>query len=124
MMKALAIALLAAAAATPAWAAGSPPRGVYGCYDVSMMPGRPMVITPTPVAMFGLIDDSTYADWDGHHGHYRFDGTMLTMTDGSREGWRYRKTGDWSFTLIDNRTGNTAYTCPLDPAKEPSHGPW
>jgi hypothetical protein len=120
-----------------AWAAAGPPVGVYSCYDVRMGYGTPgcvrtaigctgMVITPTPVAMFGLIDATSYSDYDGHHGKYTYDaaGGIITMTDGSREGWRYHKTGEWSFTLIDNNTGKEIYTCPLETAKNPAHGPW
>jgi len=113
-----------------AWAADAPPKGVYSCYDVRMgfsaTGGSNLVITPTPFAMFGLIDATTYSDWDGHHGHYAYESGrgIITMTDGSRQGWRYRKTADWAFTLIDNRTGKEIYTCPLETAKNPSHGPW
>ena len=76
--------------------------------------------------MFGLIDGASYADYDGHQGHYRWDEAsgLLTMTDGSRQGWRYHKTADWSFRLIDNGTGAETYTCPFSPGKNPSRGPW
>lgn len=127
----IALALLAAAASAVSRAADAPPPGVYGCYDVQMhfnpvMNKSDLVITPAPVVMFGLIDATTYSDWDGRHGHYIYDPAqgILTMTDGSRQGWRYRKTANWSFTLIDNRTGKEIYTCPLEAAKNPSHGPW
>ena len=118
------------AVATVSWAAEAPPAGVYSCYDARMefspVSGSHLVITPTPFAMFGLMDGSTYSDWDGHHGHYTYDpaGGIIMMTDGSRQGWRYRKTATWSFTLIDNRTGKEIFTCPLEAAKNPSHGPW
>lgn len=124
-----AIATMGLLVAPAAWA-DAPPNGVYSCYDVRMGFSTTgignMVITPTPFAMFGLIDGATYSDWDGHHGHYSYDaaGGIITMTDGSRQGWRYRKTANWSFTLIDNKTGRTIYTCPLETAKNPSHGPW
>ena len=112
-------------------AAAAPPTGVYGCYDASMhfnpvSGGSQLAITPMPFAMFGLIDATNYADWDGHHGHYTYDdgSGVLTMTDGSREGWRYHKDGEWSFRLINNQNGAETYTCPLDANKDPSHGPW
>ena len=113
-----------------ALAGSTPPVGVYGCYDARMafspIHGSQLEITPTPFAMFGLIDPATYADWDGHHGTYSYDvgSGVLTMTDGSRQGWRYRKVGNWSFTLIDNKSGKEIYTCPFNAAKDPSHGPW
>ena len=117
-------------AAPLTWAADAPPRGVYSCYDVRMgfspTSGSNLVITPTPFAMFGLIDGKTYSDWDGNHGPYTYDAAsgIITMTDGSRKGWRYRRTANWSFTLIDNKTGKDIYTCPFDAAKNPSRGPW
>lgn len=120
----LLLAALATLAAAPAWAA--PPTGVYGCYDVRFDYQMRMVITVMPFVMFGLIDAATYSDYDGHHGAYTYDEAtgILTMTDGPREGWRYEKTSDWSFTLIDNKTGKLIYTCPLDAAKSPAKGPW
>ncbi|MBV9757483.1 MAG: hypothetical protein JO047_10550 [Alphaproteobacteria bacterium] len=118
------------AVAPPSWA-DAPPVGVYGCFDTQLhfspVTNRSdLVITPQPFVMFGIVDGSTYSDWDGHHGHYSYDGAggILTMTDGSRQGWRYRRTGNWSFTLIDNQTGKTIYSCPLDQKKNPEHGPW
>jgi hypothetical protein len=122
--------LVALVAATSAAFAASPPTGAYGCYDATMafspVSGSHLQITPTPVAMFGLIDATTYADWDGHKGHYVYDAAsgVLTMTDGSRQGWRYHKSGEWAFRLIDNRTGKEIYTCPLKAGGDPSHGPW
>ncbi len=89
----------ALSAAPAAFAADGPPTGVYGCYDARMgvnVPGcirtsmgcTGLVITPTPVAMFGLIDGSTYSDFDGHRGHYTYDAAagLIAMTDGSRKG--------------------------------------
>lgn len=85
-----------------------------------------LTITPAPVVMFGLIDGSTYSDFDGKRGHYTYDAGagIITMTDGSRQGWRYRKTGEWSFTMIDNATGKDAFTCPLNTKQDPSRHPW
>lgn len=111
-------------------AADAPPVGVYGCYDVRMgfspVSGNNLVVTPAPFVMFGLIDDATYSDWDGHHGHYTYDPAngILTMTDGSRQGWRYHKAAEWSFRLIDNQTEKEIYTCPLQRGKNPARGPW
>jgi hypothetical protein len=108
-----------------AWAAG-PPTGVYSCYDAKMDYKMHLVITPMPFVMFGIIDGDTYADFDGHHGHYSYDeGTaMLTMTDGSRQGWRYHNVGSWAFRLIDNAQGTEIYTCPFSAGKDPTRGPW
>jgi hypothetical protein len=137
-MSAVALAIIGVLSSANAWAAGgAPPRGVYSCYDVRMGFGVPgclrgplgctgLVITPMPVVMFGLIDATTYSDYDGRHGHYSYDATagVISMTDGSRQGWHYRKSADWSFQLIDNKTGNEIYMCPLETSKNPAHGPW
>jgi hypothetical protein len=114
-----------------------PPTGVYSCYEARMVPNAPgcvrtnlgcfgMVITPMPVVMFGLIDSSRYADYDGKLGHYRFDPGqgLLLMTDGPRQGWRYHKKDNWAFTLIGNEDGQEHYTCPLETGKDPHKGPW
>jgi hypothetical protein len=109
-----------------AWAAGGPPTGVYSCYDVRMDYKMQLVITPMPFVMFGIIDAANYADYDGHQGHYSYNAAsgVLTMTDGSRQGWRYHKTAEWSFTLIDNTKGTEIYTCPHEAGKNPVRGPW
>lgn len=117
--------------------AATPPVGVYSCYEAASRFNAPgcmrtsmgcfgIVIEPRPVVMFGVIDASTYSDFDGEHGHYSYDPAqgVITMTDGARQGWRYHKTADWAFSLIDNKTGQDIYTCPLETGKDPRHGPW
>ena len=130
--------VIAVLSGSVARAADGPPAGVYSCYDVRMGYGVPgcirtaigctgMVITPMPVVMFGLIDGSTYSDYDGHHGHYKYDAEtgIVTMIDGTRKGWRYRKSAEWSFRLIDNNNADKElYTCPLETTKNPNRGPW
>lgn len=110
----------------PALAAGAPPFGVYGCYDAMMDYQMRLKITPMPFVMFGLIDATTYSDYDGHRGHYSYNAAtgVLTMTDGSRQGWRYHKVGEWGFSLIDNAHNTEIYSCPLDAKKDPTRGPW
>ena len=117
---------LAGLLATTAARASDPPAGVYGCYDAKMDYRMQLVITPMPFVMFGLIDGDTYGDWDGHRGHYRYDQAagVLTMIDGSRQGWRYHKVDEWGFRLIDNSNGTEMYTCPFTPGKNPARGPW
>jgi hypothetical protein len=119
------VCLAAVFVAPSAWA-GGPPTGVYGCYDAMMDYKMRLTITPMPFVMFGLIDGTTYADYDGHRGHYTYDegSGMLTMTDGSRQGWRYHKVDNWSFRLIDNTKGTELYTCPFNAGKDPARGPW
>ena len=110
----------------PAKAAGAPPYGVYSCYDARMDYKMQLNITPMPFMMFGLIDASNYSDYDGHHGHYSYDAEtgVLTMIDGSRQGWRYHKVAEWGFSLIDNAKGTDIYTCPFEANKNPMRGPW
>jgi hypothetical protein len=119
------LSLVACLAAPVAWAAG-PPTGVYSCYDARMDYKMQLAITPMPFVMFGIIDAATYADYDGHHGHYSYDegSGVLAMTDGSRQGWRYHKVDSWTFRLIDNSKGTEIYTCPFTPGKNPLRGPW
>jgi hypothetical protein len=126
LAKFIAIAFLNMLAAATAAAADGPPRGVYSCYDATMDYKMQLLITPMPVVMFGLVDASTYSDYDGNHGRYSYDAGsgVLTMIDGSRKGWRYHKVGTWSFSLIDNNKGTDIYTCPYEAAKNPAHGPW
>ncbi len=110
----------------PAEAAGPPPSGVYSCYDARMDYKMRLTITPMPLVMFGLIDASTYCDFDGNHGHYNYNAGngVLTMLDGSRKGWRYHKVAEWGFALIDNAKGTDIYTCPFEANKNPARGPW
>ncbi len=114
-----------------------PPAGVYACYEVKATFGQPgcvqsnigcmgMSITPAPVMMFGLIDGSSYSDYDGKRGKYSYDGAagVLTMLDGSRQGWTYKRVGDWSFRALDREGKETSFTCPLDAKKDPLKRPW
>ncbi len=131
-----ALAIAGAAVPAIARAAGSP-RGVYGCYEARAAMNVPgcvrsslgcmgVRITIAPVVMFGLIDGTTYSDYDGHRGHYRYDNGsgILTMLDGSRRGWRYKRVGNWSFRMLDQAGKETPYTCPLEPGKDPLRRPW
>jgi hypothetical protein len=121
-----------------ALAAGMPPApGVYACYEARPAMNVPgcvrsslgcmgIVVTPAPTMMFGLIDGTTYTDYDGKRGHYTYDAQsgILTMTDGSREGWKYKHTEDWAFRALDAKGEQTAYNCPLDDKKDPLKRPW
>ena len=119
-------------------AAEMPPApGVYACYETraamnvtgcvrSSLGCMGFVFTPAPVMMFGLIDATTYSDYDGKRGHYTYDAQsgILTMTDGSREGWKYKHTADWSFRALDAKGEDTSFNCPLDDKKDPLKRPW
>lgn len=107
--------------------AAEPPVGVYGCYEphLGARPGL-MTFQVAPTVMFGLIDGTTYSDYDGKRGTYAYDsGTgVLTMTNGSRQGWRYKKVGEWSFRMLARNGQETSYTCPLEANKNPLQRPW
>jgi hypothetical protein len=130
-------ALAMAGALVPAVASAGPPPGVYACYEARMAMNAPgcvrsslgcmgISITVAPVMMFGLIDGATYSDYDGHHGRYSYDAGsgMLTMLDGSRQGWQYKRVAEWSFRAVDPAGKELAFTCPLDAKKDPLRRPW
>jgi hypothetical protein len=121
-----AIALLATALMPAAAIAAGPPRGVYECYETRMNARMQLTFEVRPVVMFGLIDGTTYSDYDGKTGHYAYDtaAEILTMTDGSRQGWRYKHVADWSFRMLDQAGKDTSFTCPLNAAKDPLKRPW
>ena len=115
----------------------APPPGVYECYSTRQEMNAPgcvrtslgcfgMKIEVAPTVMFGLIDGSNYSDYDGKKGHYSYDAAakMLTMSDGSRKGWRYKRVADTSFRMVDAQGKETAYTCPLNPKKSVDKRPW
>jgi len=131
-MLAAAVALVAVPAI-----ASQPPSGVYACYEASYTQGAPgcvpssvgcfgIAIKIAPVMMFGLIDETTYSDYDGHRGRYSFDqgSGVITMSDGSLRGVRYKKIDEWSFVKLDDKNRKTAFTCPLDKKKNPLVRPW
>src|SRR3954466_5946580 len=112
--KTSAAVLLLAATVASAQSQQTPPPGVYGCYSARSVQGAPgcmrtslgcfgMQIQVAPTVMFGLIDGSTYSDYDGKKGHYSYDkqSGVLTMTDGSRKGWTYKRVDFWAFRMMD-----------------------
>ena len=125
------------AIANAANAGATPPAGVYGCYSTRQEMNAPgcvrtnlgcfgMKIEVAPTVMFGLIDASTYSDYDGKKGHYSYSSQegILTMLDGSRQGWKYKRVDTWSFRMLDPQGRETNYTCPLQPNKDPLKRPW
>lgn len=127
----------ASVANTPVAWTEFPASGVYGCYEARTTYGAPgcvrtavgcigMQVELRPVMMFGLLDRTTYSDYDGRTGHYTYDGGtgVLTMTDGSRRGWRYKRTAATAFQALDRNGATTAYSCPLEKGKNPRRHPW
>jgi hypothetical protein len=98
-----------------------PPVGVYACH------GQRGLAFPM---MFGLLDDSTYANYDGATGRYRYDlsSGLLTMLDGPMAGVKYQRVGaptvNPGFRMLDDKGQLTAYICPKDGNKDPRKRPW
>lgn len=135
--RATAAALASFVACTTAAVAAQPPLGVYACYEARYEQGAPgcvqtslgcfgMRIIVTPVMYFGLLDGTTYSDYDGRTGHYVYNPatSLISMTDGSLHGVRYKRVADWSFRKLDDSGKETAFTCPLDKGKDPRKHPW
>ena len=89
---------LAAGLASAAGAQAQPPTGVYACYEARYQQGAP-----------GCVNSGT---------------GILSMTDGSLHGVKYKRVADWSFRKLDDAGKETAFTCPLDPKKNIQHRPW
>lgn len=115
--------LIALAASLPAGAQfwPQPPVGVYACF------GQHGLAFPL---MFGLLDESTYANYDGAAGRYRYDvaSGLLTMLDGPLAGAKYQRVGaptvNPGFRMLDGKGAITAYSCPKDGNKDPRRRPW
>lgn len=95
-----------------------PSTGVYGCYDPYTQ--------YQPSMMFGLLDSSSYSDYDGNIGEYSYDARtgVLTMTSGGLRGARYLRDGDQVFRVLDADGSVTGNNCPLEPAKDVRKHPW
>lgn len=127
----------AATALTPEVLATMPPLGVYYCresFTTYNAPGCTRTAVGCigwtwqlrPVVMVGLIDRSTYSDYDGHTGHYAYDGRtgVLSLTDGAKRGWRYQRTHSATFQMLNPDGTQTVYECPLEPNRDPRRHPW
>src|SRR5450755_4259311 len=116
--------LAATSVVTPALAEAAPPLGVYECMGQDGL---------TPTLMLGLLDASTYSNYDGKTGHYSYDphARVLTITDGPFKGFRYLRgdnpvavTGADSLRMFDDKGQLTAFNCPLNHAKDAHKHPW
>ncbi len=113
-MRKRALVTLLTLSALPAFAA-PPPVGVYGCF------GQYGYAFPM---MFGLLDGTTYSNYDGKTGRYAATEDMLTMLDGPLKGIKYRRTGPQSFRMLDAKGALTAFVCPKEGTKDPHKHPW
>ena len=70
-------------------------------------------------AYFGIVDASTYRDFDGRRGQYEFDaGTgILRLTTGSSAGLAYKRQSPGYFRVLDDNGAITGGSCVLNTAK-------
>ena len=70
-------------------------------------------------AYFGIVDGSTYRDFDGRQGRYEFDaGTgILRLTSGSSAGLAYKRQSEGYFRVLDDNGAITGGSCVLNTAK-------
>ena len=115
----LLVLLAPAPAAAQSWP--PPPVGVYGCFGQR---------GPAPPMMFGLLDATTYANFDGKTGRYTYVPAtgLLTMIDGPLAGVKYQRVGapelNPAFRMLDAAGALTAYSCPKEGTKDPRKHPW
>ena len=91
--------------------------GVYGCMDQDGY--------DAPTLQWGLLDGSTYSDFDGGRGGYTYDAAtgVLTFTSGRFKGLRRKRTEDRLFRILDEHGSITAFSCPWTP-KNPKKLHW
>lgn len=102
----------AAMPSTPAGEGGAPaPGNVYEC----TLPGIGLFTG----AYFGIVDASTYRNYDGHTGSYEFDAAsgVLHLTTGSSRGLRYQRQSPRNFRVLDEAGKITGGNCVLNTAK-------
>jgi hypothetical protein len=70
-------------------------------------------------AYFGIVDGSTYRDFDGRTGNYEFDpGTgVLRLTSGSSRGLTYKRQSPRNFRVLDDAGNITGGNCVHNSAK-------
>lgn len=77
----------------------TPIPGVYQC-STPMSIGGMIYAQPEPGNTFGIINGTTYRDYNGARGTYAFSGGTLRMTSGPLRGIRYRAMGNNRFMPI------------------------
>lgn len=92
-----------------------PPVGVYGCYGPY---GKSLP------SVFGLLDPSQYANFDGKTGHYVMKGDLLVMIDGPLKEIQYKRIGEQAFRMLDDKGALTSFVCPKEGTKDPHKHPW
>jgi hypothetical protein len=93
-------------------------RGVYMCRD--------QAFTPTYTMMFGLLDDSTYINYDGHVGTYAYDSTTGVLEIGLEKGAPslFARIEEKTFRAMSSDGTLQAHVCPFNAVKDPANPPW
>ena len=99
-------------------AQGAPAAAVAGKADAALQPGRVYTCTLPGIglftgAFFGIVDGSTYRNFDGKTGRYSFDAStgVLRMTSGSSKGLAYKRMPQGNFRVLDEKDGITGGNC-------------
>ena len=92
--------------------------GVYECHD--------QLFNIDPVMMFGLIDATSYKNYDGDVGSYAFDQASGVIQVGLQTGApaRFVRIGTTVFRALNEDGTLAGFVCPLNPAKDPNSPPW
>lgn len=117
--------IILATLVTPA-VAQQVPNGVYDCYGRGMAEGNQVRDTAGQLNLggskFSVIGADQYLSRGGKTGHFRFDGLILSISDGPYSGQRFKKVADWSFRLLRPNDDLSPVSCPLNAAKD-AHQP-
>ncbi|WP_421762385.1 hypothetical protein [Devosia sp.] len=92
--------------------------GVYECHD--------QLFNIDPVMMFGLLDDTSYKNYDGDVGSYAFDQESGIIQVGLQTSApaRFVRIAATAFRALNEDGTLTGFVCPLNPAKDPNSPPW
>jgi hypothetical protein len=68
-------------------------------------------------AYFGIVNGSTYRNFDGKRGSYSYDAStgVLRMTSGPSKGMMYRRESEGNFRVLDEKGNRTGGNCPYAP---------
>lgn len=107
-----------ASSAGAATAKGGAMVGVYTCNT----PGIGVDVAAT----FGVVNGSTYRNYDGKSGSYRFDAanSVLYLTSGSSKGLTYKQTSSKTYRLLHANGQMTGTNCVFNPTKDPNGSRW
>jgi hypothetical protein len=91
---------------------------IAGNTGVGLQPGRVYTCTLPGIglftgAFFGIVDGTTYRNFDGKTGGYSFDAStgVLRLTSGSSKGMAYKRMPQGNFRVLDEKDGITGGNC-------------